>query len=189
MRTTVLASVITCLVIASARTSVGQTAMARVSESPIVSVSQQPNACARSERYRDLDFWVGTWAAAPWGSPPGTRNATSVVQAMLDTCLVLENYNGRGYEGKSFNYYDPNLDRWRQVWVDNGGTISDVVGGVRDGVFQLVGEGFNPRGVKITRRMTLRRIAADTLRHTWEASADGGKSWATVADVRYTRER
>ena len=190
MRACVRASVAAGLIVATAQTSASQAPTTIPSASGFASaVAVQPSGCAKSEKYRQLDFWLGTWAAAPWRSPLGTRNATSTVQPLLDGCLVLENYSGNGYEGKSFNYFDPNLDQWRQVWVDNGGTISDVVGGLRDGVFELMGDGFNPRGVKITRRMTLRRIAPDTLRHTWETSTDGGKNWATVADVRYTRDR
>lgn len=190
MRPWVCTSMLATLIVAAAQSSAGQAINTKPSAAALARVAtRQPSGCAKSEKYRELDFWVGTWNAAPWSSPPGTRNATNVVQPLLDSCLVLENYSGSGYEGKSFNYYDPHLDQWRQVWVDNGGTISDVVGGIRDGVFQLTGDGFNPRGIKIKRRMTLRRIAADTVRHTWEASTDDGKSWATVADVRYTRDR
>lgn len=60
---------------------------------------------------------------------------------------------------------------------------------MRDGVFRLEGPGFNPRGQRILRRMTLRRIAADTVRQIWETSPDSGRTWMTVVDMRYTRAR
>lgn len=58
--------------------------------------------CTASKEYRDMDFWIGTWDTAPWSSPPGTRNARNVIQPLLDGCLLLENFSGAGYEGKSF---------------------------------------------------------------------------------------
>ena len=143
--------------------------------------------CMASKEYRDMDFWIGTWDTAPWSSPPGTRNARNVIQPLLGGCLLLENYSGPGYEGKSFNYFDSNLKQWRQLWVDQTGIISDVVGGMRDGRIELVGEGFNPRGVKITRRMTLFPVATDTVHQIWEVSNDGGATWTRIVDMRYTR--
>lgn len=143
--------------------------------------------CTASSEYRAMDFWIGTWDTAPWNSPAGTRNARNVIQPLLDGCLLLENYSGPGYEGKSFNFFDPNLKRWRQLWVDQNGIISDVVGGLRDGRIELIGEGYNPRGVKITRRMSLIPVSADTVHQIWEVSMDGGTTWTTVVDMRYTR--
>ena len=48
--------------------------------------------------------------------------------------MIYENYSqADGYSGKSFNFYDQALKKWRQTWVDAGGNVTDLVGELKDG--------------------------------------------------------
>ena len=54
-------------------------------------------------------------------------------------CLLMENWTSvNGATGSSMNFYDPNLQQWRQIWV-SGGTVIDIAGGLEDTSMRLTG--------------------------------------------------
>ena len=78
-------------------------------------------ACDGAE-HRQLDFWVGRWDV----TDKGKVIATSVIERFADGCGILENYTQLdGYSGKSINFYDRSLKRWRQQWADSMGNSSE----------------------------------------------------------------
>lgn len=90
--------------------------------------SQQP--CA-DEAHRQFDFWVGTWEVTnAQGNVAGTNRITTI----LGGCVLLEEWqsNGGPYSGKSLNIYDAANDKWHQTWVDNGGLLLELDGGLKD---------------------------------------------------------
>ncbi len=94
--------------------------------------------------YDAFDFWLGTWdVTTPDGQPAGVN----VISEVENGCLLLEEWKGvSGNTGQSYNFYDPGLKKWRQIWVSGGATI-DYAGGLNDaGEMVLEGEISNRNG-------------------------------------------
>ena len=140
--------------------------------------------CMYQPEFKQFDFWVGEWTV----SEQGQQVATSSVQRIVGECVVYENYfESDGFVGKSFNFYDGTLRKWRQTWVDGTGRASEFVGEYKDGAMRFEGESHLSDGTKIWRRMTLFNLSPTQVRQLSFASADGGKTWNVNYDYVYTR--
>lgn len=100
-----------------------------------------PKVCEEMNGFSDFDFWVGEWnvyAKNPQGQEglAGTNSITKHYQ----NCLIKETWeNTGGGGGFSINYFNPNTDEWRQVWVSPNLSI-DYTGGLNeDGAMVLKG--------------------------------------------------
>ena len=62
-------------------------------------------------------------------------------------------------------------------------------GAFRDGKMVLIGDRASRRDPKVTvrNRITWTPLARDTVRQLWDASTDGGRTWAVQFDGRYVR--
>lgn len=98
-----------------------------------------PSPCAAEDSsYRDFDFWLGEWEvfAAANDQKAGEN---SITRAEGD-CVLIERWTGsKGSTGQSYNFYDPNSEKWTQVWVSSGSIIR-IHGGFEEGAMRLVGE-------------------------------------------------
>lgn len=147
--------------------------------------------CKSMPEARQLDFWIGTWDVAPWNAPPGTPRGVAGfndIQPILEQCVVHENWTGAGGgEGKSYNFFDISRRKWRQIWIADGGGSLDYSGEFRDGAMRFEGWTLNPLGVRLQQKLTLTPFGRDTVRQTFEVSADSGKTWTVTFDARYVR--
>ena len=144
------------------------------------------NPCRAKPEYKQFDFWVGEWDV----TERGEKIATSSVQRIVGDCIIFENYfQADGYTGKSFNFYDPTLGKWRQTWVDGSGNVSEFVGEYKENAMRFEGESHRQDGQKILRRMTLFNLGADRVRQYSERSVDGGKTWSSNYDFIYVRRK
>ncbi len=140
-----------------------------------------PPPCSEPEA-RQFDFWAGAWEVHAKGKVVGHNQ----ISRIHGGCTLLEEYNTlpRPYEGKSFNYYDPNDEQWHQVWVDNGGTRLHLQGGFADG--QMIMSGERAAGDKsATDRITWTDNPDGTVRQVWDVSQDLGATWQTIFDGLY----
>ncbi len=118
-------------------------------------VANEP-PCSAPE-YQQFRFWVGEWAVeTPDGKPAGTSKISLEQQG----CMILEHWQSAtsAYSGTSFNFYDPDLKQWRQLWLDNQG-----------GKLELFGE-------REGQQMILRSKADEQNTYqqiTWTANSDG----------------
>ena len=89
-----------------------------------------PHPCNTMAEAKQFDFWIGVWDVTPWkvAAPTAAQQmGVNDVHAILEHCAVLENWKGaRGGEGKSYNYFDPSLRKWRQIWVDDSGSVLEL---------------------------------------------------------------
>ena len=86
--------------------------------------------CKQDDRHRAFDFWIGDWDVFQNDALAGRNRITSI----LGGCLIFEEWqSASGSLGKSFNYYDPSKDHWRQIWVADSGSIIEFTGKARDG--------------------------------------------------------
>ena len=67
--------------------------------------------CENDSRHHAFDFWIGEWTVTVNGQYAGSNS----IKPILGHCTLFEQWQGAGgFEGKSFNYYDPAADNWRQ---------------------------------------------------------------------------
>ena len=105
----------------------------------------------RAARHHELDFWVGSWDVK---NAAGQAVGTSQVYAILDGCVVLENWTGRfGDTGKSFNLYDPAKKRWQQTWVSDRAVLTEFHGALEGGAMVYETTSPMPNGVGGRRRL------------------------------------
>jgi hypothetical protein len=95
-----------------------------------------PPPC-EGEAYHQFDFWVGDWSVTATNGQFAGTNAITREEA---GCLLLETWTSAGgTTGQSYNYYNPDTDKWRQVWVSAGALI-DYEGGLTEtGSMKLTG--------------------------------------------------
>lgn len=83
--------------------------------------------CRHDPRYRELDFWVGTWDVRPRQASPDSPAAENVITLEHGDCVVQEHWRSLGGgTGSSFNIYDASRRVWHQTWVDAGGSCMNI---------------------------------------------------------------
>jgi len=141
--------------------------------------------CDAHENHQ-LDFWIGEWEVYDTADRNSPATASSVIQSF--GCFLIENYaEGNQFSGKSINFYDPALHRWRQTWADSSGHVSEFSGELVDNVMRLTGESHLPGETVILRRMSLINESTSRVRQVSEASRDQGKTWRVNYDYTYMR--
>ncbi len=142
--------------------------------------------CAADERHHSFDFWIGEWTVKQNGQFAGT----SSVQPLLGHCTIFEQWeSASGTFGKSFNYYDPGHDHWRQIWIGDSGSIIEFTGEARDGGIFYTAETVSPDDGSVTHhKFEFTVIEKDGVRQYWETSTDDGNTWQSIWDGRYERK-
>jgi hypothetical protein len=144
------------------------------------------SACAAPE-YRQFDFWLGRWDVTSDGAPAGYNE----VRAIHGGCALQENWVGAGeggISGTSLNAWDRATGRWHQTWIDSGGTLLQLDGGLEEGAMVLAGEQpAAPGGRAVRHRITWTPNPDGSVRQLWEASQDGGNTWNILFDGLYQR--
>lgn len=148
--------------------------------------------CRTMPEAHQLDFWIGDWDVVPWSAPPGPGAqllGTNRIEAILEHCVLMEHWtSANGGFGKSMNFYDTNVQRWRQVWMADGGGSLDYTGEFRDGAMRFEGWTLAPDGrSRILQKLTFVPVHRDTVRQLFETSADSGRTWQPGFDGRYVR--
>ena len=145
------------------------------------------NRSCDGDAHRQFDFWVGTWRVE---NPAGAVVGHNTIRRVTD-CFLHESYTTpTGYEGQSFNIYDAARGVWHQSWVDNGGLLLQMDGGIDDGKMILQGPGVGQSGVAVVNRITWSVEGGDPdhVRQLWETSTDDGATWSVTFDGHYRRE-
>ncbi|MEM6575853.1 MAG: tetratricopeptide repeat protein, partial [Pseudomonadota bacterium] len=141
--------------------------------------------CEANPKHHDFDFWIGNWRVTQNGQFAGENR----ISAIMGHCLIFEQWtSASGGEGKSFNYYDPGQDRWRQIWVSDSGTFIEFSGEARDGGIFYTAETTNPADGAVTQhKFEFTQNVDGSVRQFWQTSTDGGSTWNTIWDGRYDR--
>lgn len=151
---------------------------------PSVAAQQQAPPCTAPE-YRQFDFWVGSWNVF---NPAGQQVGTNTIERTLDGCALHEQWKSAGRSrGFSYNIFDRARGTWHQSWVDNGGLLLLIDGGLEDGRMVLSGTTTGARGT-VLNRITWTPVSTDSVRQFWETSADSGTTWSVAFDGMYVRQ-
>jgi tetratricopeptide (TPR) repeat protein len=142
--------------------------------------------CESDDRHRAFDFWLGDWRVTVNGQHAGDNSIT----AILGGCTLFEQWTSvNGGKGKSFNYYDPGHDHWRQIWIGDNGSIIEFTGKARDGGIYYTAETIDPASGEVTHhKFEFTQYENGDVRQFWRTSADRS-SWMTIWDGRYERKQ
>lgn len=139
--------------------------------------------------HSEFDFWLGEWEV--YHTQADTLVGRNHIKKILNNCVVEENWTGAsGFQGKSFNTYNPVDSTWNQVWVDMGGSTYHFTGRFKENVMQMYGETTNAQGklVKLDMAYFFDK-EKDTVRQVWKMSQDKGESWNVVFDGIYRKKK
>lgn len=146
----------------------------------------QTKPCS-SEAHRQFDFWIGEWNV--YHAKEDTLVGHNHIKLLLNDCVIEENWKGAGgFEGKSFNTYNPEDSTWNQVWVDVGGNTYHFKGKFKDNVMRLKGESTAKGKTALFDMAYHYNEKENTVRQIWKMSTDVGKSWNTIFDGIYRKE-
>ena len=148
--------------------------------------STPPKRGCTAPEHRQFDFWIGQWSVTNAAGKHAGRNR---IEPILGGCALRETWTGAGgSNGTSYNAWDAQRRRWHQTWVDDGGLVLRLEGGLEDGKMVLTGETRDSSGSAALNRITWQETGPGAVRQLWEVSSDGSKTWRTVFDGRYKRE-
>ena len=140
----------------------GAIAVLAISNGAACAEEAPPPPC-QDQIYRAFDFWVGEWEVFGM-SPEGkeVKAGENSITVEENGCLIVERWtNVQGGTGQSYNFYDPGMKKWRQVWVSGFGAI-DYAGGLNeDGEMVLEGN------------ISYRAGNVEKFKGTWSLQADG----------------
>lgn len=141
--------------------------------------------CVDAESHQ-FDFWIGDWDVF---NPKGVLVGTNRIAPIYGGCVLHESWKAtKVVEGQSFNRYDPDRGLWHQTWVDNGGSLLLLEGGMKGA--EMVLSDANTPGRKAdapVNEVRWSKNADDSVRQLWQTSKDGGKTWTTAFDGKYVR--
>jgi hypothetical protein len=149
----------------------------------------RPAPCSGPEHHQ-FDFWIGDWDVT---NPSGKLAGTNRIESMLGGCVLFESWksaNGKS-EGHSFSIYARD-GKWHQTWVDNGGLLLELVGGIEEGSHErmvMSQERVGPDGKKALHEISWTKLDSGQVRQHWRVTTDGGQSWKDVFVGIYTRRQ
>ncbi|MGH7676697.1 MAG: hypothetical protein ACREMV_15640, partial [Gemmatimonadales bacterium] len=148
---------------------------------PPLLFGQQAPACTSPE-HRAFDFWIGVWDVYVGGR----RAAENTIDSVYSGCALREQYRAaNGFAGSSLSMYDAGRKVWHQTWVDGGGTLLLIEGGLHGGAMVMEGETRNAPGAVRRNRLTWTALARDSVRQRWEVWSDSAGAWRPVFDGLY----
>ena len=150
--------------------------------------NQPPPPCAEKE-YRQFDFWIGEWEVF---GPTGNKVGENKIERILGGCVLQESWTSTGVNrGHSFNIYDRSTGKWHQSWVDNGGTLLQLDGGLEGKSMVMSGETLGQNG-KVLNRITWtpenNKAGKTNVKQVWDVSQDNGETWQTLFNGLYKRK-
>lgn len=146
--------------------------------------TQKADAVA-NDPHRQFDFWLGSWRCE---TQDGKAAGSNKIVLECGNKVLRENWTGAGGgTGTSLNIYDAATKQWHQTWVDQGGTLLLLDGGLdENGSMVLRGKRPGQEGKTVLHQIKWTPVG-EQVRQTWTFSTDDGKTWATAADLNYIR--
>ena len=144
--------------------------------------------CENTPEFHQFDFWVGEWEAF---NPQGQKAGDSRIERIIKGCVILENWTGiTGFEGKSFNHYDPKTKKWYQYWIAENSNVTNFEGehSEKDKAIIFYSRDHMKDANPYLERLTFFNIDSNTVRQFDQKSTDNGKTWTVQYDLLYKRK-
>jgi hypothetical protein len=143
-------------------------------------------SCEEQEKFREFDFWIGTWDVH---TADGRFAGRNVIESSQRGCVLIENWTGTGGStGTSINYFDAAAEEWVQVWTDAGGGQITIRGGMTDAGMLLEGQIHDTSNGNTAPFRGLWTAQPDgRVRQFFEQSNDGGETWEPWFEGYYSR--
>lgn len=134
--------------------------------------------------FREFDFWAGEWDVR---DAAGKTAGVNTITKEENGCVLVERWHSAsGGTGQSYNYYDPAVGRWKQLWIGLG-FLLHMEGGPHEGGMRLEGPlQYLGQNRTTTLRGSWSRLPDGRLHHLFEESQDGGATWSIWFDGYYT---
>lgn len=163
----------------------GSQAVASQSDPAPENATAEPAKPCTAPEHRQFDFWVGEWEVH---KPDGTLAGHNRIEPILGGCVLRETYASAAYpyEGTSLNIYDAGTGRWHQTWVDNGGLLLELNGGMEGNRMVMRGATKGPKG-EMLHEIAWQLQHDGRVEQRWRSSTDGGHSWKDVFVGLYRR--
>lgn len=153
------------------------------------SAQQKASPCpCCDEAYHQFDFWIGDWVVYSKGKMAGFNK----INKIEDGCIIRENWKsvGSAYTGTSYNFYDKNAQKWKQVWIDSQGSVLELIGEYKDNKMMMRSkETLYANGKSVINRISWTNNPDGTVSQLWEASEDSGISFTILFDGLYRRRK
>jgi hypothetical protein len=151
---------------------------------------QKTAPACRDPKFREFDFWLGDWQV----EAKGKLIAYNQITLAQNGCVLRENYSvqSTGYLGQSLNMYDATRGQWQQTWVDNGGLMLQLSGGLQGAAMVLEGTRQTRQDdalVTVQERIRWTPNADGTVRQLWQTRRAGNSEWTTSFDGIYRRRQ
>lgn len=140
---------------------------------PSLAQQAEAQAACTSAEYRAFDFWLGSWQVSlADGSPAGSNTITAIQSG----CVIKEEWQSAtsSFTGTSYNFYDTNQEKWRQIWLDNQGGSLDLAGN-KEGKQMILRSQPEPNaeGQEVTHQITWTHNDDGSVRQLWETFTTG----------------
>jgi hypothetical protein len=165
-------------------------ALALLAAAPAFAADEPP--CRAHPKGAALDFWLGDWRVTSVDGK--TLFGENHVKLDLDGCAIHEDWTGAtGGRGQSLFFFEARSGQWAQIWVTadtsrpGGLKHKKLVEMTDNGGVRFQGEIVGETGAPYLDRTTLTPLDGGDVRQLIEISVDGGATWRTVFDARYSR--
>jgi len=146
--------------------------------------SDNCNCC--KEPFRQFDFWVGDWEVK---DSSGTLLGNNRIHPIEKGCGLEENWTGaKGTTGTSISFYNQYTKQWHQSWVDINGGVIVMDGDFKDGSMVLLTPKRENEDGYFQNRTSWTPLEDGRVRHLWEQTKDGGKTWIIVFEGFYSKK-
>ena len=121
-------------------------------------------------------------------NPEGKSAGRNKIERVLDGCALLESWQSAAgpYRGHSLNTFDARRGVWHQTWVDNGGLLLELDGGLEGARMVMRGETVSKEGA-LRHEIAWEPLEDGRVRQHWRISKDGGETWTDAFIGLYTK--
>lgn len=133
--------------------------------------------------YRKTDYWLGDWEVLDGAKKVAAVNITSTANG----CALAEHWDGLGGDSRGLMTYSLTGKKWEYFYVSGNGDLLRFVDG------HFVGDEFTfvqavPADGKV-HHWSLFKLPTGGLRELSVASSDGGKTWSTEYEFKWSKKK
>lgn len=146
-----------------------------------------PTAACSSAEHRQMDFWLGRWAAR---DKAGQLLGHQLIELNEQGCVLQEWWRGNGYEngaGTSLSMYDQKRKLWNHSWFSARGNLLSIEGGWNGSAMVMTGYYQNADGIRELHRTQWQPLPDGRVYQFWQSSVDGGLNWTTIHEAWMSR--